>query len=211
MGRSAVAGDGVEAVAEAVRDGVDWIQLRERALCDRALYEWVAALGRALRQAAAESGRPVRIVVNRRVDVALASGADGAHLGFDAMTVAQARQLLGRQALVGVSAHAVEEVERAAAEGASYAHLAPIYAPNSKAATRPPLGLETLARAARAGLPVLAQGGIDARLARDVVEAGAAGVAVTGAIVQAADPRAATRALREALDATGQQHAAPQR
>lgn len=156
-----------------------------------------------------------RLLVNRRLDIALAAGADGVHLGFDAVEPGAARRLLGPEtpseglaarslgprALVGVSCHSPEEVERAAAAGADYAHLAPIFDPFSKARERPALGLEALARAARAGIPVLAQGGIDPARARAALAAGAAGVAVTGAILAAPDPRAATTALRRALGA----------
>jgi len=178
-----------------VAGGVDWVQLRERdlagaalaALCDR-----VAAAARARRA-------DVRILVNRRVDVALACGADGVQLGFDAMPVAAARALLGPGAAIGVSAHAPAEVQAAADAGATHAQLAPIFAPLSKATTRAPLGLAAL-RACAGALPVLAQGGIEARNAGDVVRAGAAGVAVTGAILAAGDPAAAAHALRSALD-----------
>lgn len=184
-------------VAEAVAGGVDWVQVRERDLAGAALVALCDAVIAAARGAA--GGRPVRVLVNRRVDVALASGADGAHLGFDALPLAEARALLGAQALLGVAAHAAEEAHAAAAEGASYAHLAPVFPPLSKAAERPPLGLEAL-RACGAALPVLAQGGLDAGNAAAAIAAGAAGVAVTGAILSADDARSAARALRRALD-----------
>ncbi len=122
------------------------------------------------------------------------------HLGFDALPVREARRLLGAEALVGVSTHAPAEVDDAAQAGASYALLAPIFAPLSKAATRPPLGPAALAEAARAGIPVLAQGGCDASNAAALVAAGAAGVAVTGAILLADDPAAGAAELRRALD-----------
>lgn len=176
--------------------GVDWVQVRERdlggaelvALCDRIV-------------AAARAANPnARVLVNRRIDVALAAGTHGAHLGFDALPLAAARSLLGESATLGVATHAPAEVLGAAQDGADYAHLAPIFAPLSKPAERAALGLDAIARC-RASLPVLAQGGIDATNATAVVRAGAAGIAVTGAILGAADPVAATRALRAALDA----------
>ena len=180
--------------------GVDWLQLRDRSLSGRALLAWVDAASAAAR-AAVGPGRRVAILVNRRIDVALAAGTDGVHLGFDALGPEEARALLGPGRLVGVSAHAPAELAAAAAAGADYAHLAPIFAPFSKPAERPALGLEVLAEAARdAALPVLAQGGIDATRAAAAVRAGAAGVAVTGIVLGAPDPRAAARALREALD-----------
>ncbi len=185
------------AIAAAVAGGADWVQLRERALPASALLAWADEVAAAARAA----GRAVKILVNRRVDVALATEADGVHLGFDAMAPGPARALLGAGRLVGVSAHAPGELAGAAAEGADYAHLAPIFAPFSKPPERPALGLAALGAARASGLPVLAQGGIDAARAAGAVRAGATGVAVTGAVLGAPDPRAAAAALRAALDA----------
>lgn len=189
-----------EAVEAAVAAGVDWVQVRDRELEGAALLEHVDALAAAARRGAAARGGPVRVLVNRRADVALAAGADGVHLGGDAMPPEAARALLGPGAWIGVSTHAPAEAARAAAAGASYAQLAPIFAPRSKAATRPALGPEALGAAAGA-LPLLAQGGVAADNARACLEAGALGIAVTGAILMEPDPGAAARRLREALDA----------
>jgi thiamine-phosphate pyrophosphorylase len=183
-------------VAAAVRGGVDWIQVRERALEGAALLALVDAVAAAARGAAGR--RRVRVLVNRRLDVALAAGADGVHLGGDGMAPAVARRLLPPGALVGVSTHAVAEA--LAAQQVDYVQLAPIFAPLSKPQGRPPLGLAALTAAAAGPLPVFAQGGIDARSAAAARAAGAAGVAVTGAIWLASDPRAAAQGLREALD-----------
>jgi thiamine-phosphate pyrophosphorylase len=187
-------------VASAVEAGVDWVQLRERELAGEEILALADAVSAAARRAAALRGNRVQFLVNRRLDVALAVGADGVHLGFDAVDPETARRLLGPDALVGVSAHSPDEARRAGARGASYVHLAPIFPPLSKAPSRPPLGAASLAGAAAGGIPVLAQGGIDAGNAAEVVAAGAAGVAVTGAILLADDPTAATAALRRALD-----------
>jgi thiamine-phosphate pyrophosphorylase len=188
-----------ERVEAAVAAGVDWIQVRERALDGAALLAGCDAVCAAARRGAARRGGVARVIVNRRIDVALAAGADGVHLGWDGVLPRDARRLLGDAALVGVSAHAPEEID--AKCGADYAHLAPIFAPLSKPQERPPLGLAALARAAARGLPVLAQGGADAGNAGALVRAGAAGIAVTGTLSAAADVEAAARALREALDA----------
>jgi thiamine-phosphate pyrophosphorylase len=185
------------AVAAAVRNGVDWVQIRDRELAGAALLSHAEAVAEAARAGARARAGRVSVLVNRRLDVALAIGADGVQLGFDAVDAASARRLLGAEALVGVSCHSAAEVR--AARGASYALLAPIFAPLSKAASRPPLGLAELGRAA-GGLPVLAQGGIDPAGAAAAVAAGAAGVAVTGAILLAPDPAGAAAALRHALD-----------
>jgi thiamine-phosphate pyrophosphorylase len=147
----------------------------------------------------------VRVIVNRRADAALAAGADGVHLGFDAMPAAAARALFGAEALVGVSCHAAAELQ-AADPAASSAQLAPIFAPLSKPASRAALGLAALAAACAATrLPVLAQGGLDPERAAAAVAAGAAGVAVTGAILMAPDPGTATAARRRALEAAARQ------
>jgi len=179
----------------AVASGVDWIQVRARELEDGALLDHVDQI----RQAA---GQRARVLVNRRVDVALAARADGVHLGFDGMPPETARQLLGVDALIGIATHQSGELEGSAGGALSYAHLAPIFPPLSKAQSRTPLGLAALREAARHGVPVLAQGGIEAENAGSCVEAGAAGVAVTGSILSCADPAAATAALRKALDAS---------
>jgi thiamine-phosphate pyrophosphorylase len=184
-----------EAVEMAVAAGVDWIQVRARELEDGALLAHVDEIRRA-------AGQRTRVLVNRRVDVALAAEADGVHLGFDGMPPETARELLGRDALIGIATHQPEELAGAAAAPLSYAHLAPIFSPLSKTSTRPPLGLAALREAARCGVPVLAQGGISAENAGACIEAGAGGVAVTGSILSCDDPAAATAALRKGLDAS---------
>ena len=198
LDRSAARGDLLQGVAAAVAGGVDWLQVRERGLDGAELLAFAEAAAGAARDAAARGGHALQVIVNRRSDVALAIGAEGVHLGFDAVGTEVARQLLGPDALLGVSCHAPEEVHAAA--GASYAHLAPIFPPLSKAASRPALGLGAL-RAAAGARPVLAQGGVEASNAEACLEAGAAGIAVTGAVLMADDPGAAAAALRAALDA----------
>jgi len=175
--------------------GVDWLQLRDRSQSGAAL---LAAADRVV-GAARASSRRVRVVVNRRADVARAAGADGVHLGFDALTAARARALLGWEAWIGVSVHDPAAV--GADPDANYAHLAPIFAPLSKTSDRTPVGLAGLRAASRAGVPVLAQGGVEPANARAILAAGAAGVAVTGSISAADDPARAAAALRSALDA----------
>ena len=189
----------VEAVEDAVTAGVDWVQVREKDLEGGALCALVLEIAAAARRGAASRGGEARVLVNRRTDVALAAEVDGVHLGFDAVAAGDARRLLGASKLVGASCHAPEEVRKAAEAGASYAHLAPVFAPVSKRSSAPQLGTAALAEAAPWGLPVLAQGGMQPESAREAIRAGAAGVAVTGAILMAEDTAAATRALRQAL------------
>lgn len=185
--------------------GADWIQLRDRDAPDDVLCETARALVYA-RDAANEArndsvAQRARVIVNRRVDIAQASRADGVHLGFDAISEVDARRILGDDALVGRSLHSVDEItEAAGGQSVDYVHLAPIWDPNSKPATRPAVGLAQLAEACRTGMPVIAQGGVDPDRAKEAVTAGVLGVAVTGALRSGAnDPAALLSPLRRAL------------
>ena len=186
---------GPTGLAASLRGGVDCVQVRDRALDGRALLAQADLAVDVARRAP----HPVRVLVNRRLDVARCAGADGVHLGFDAPPPAEARRQLGPDAWIGISAHAPEEVR--GATGADYAHLAPVFDPLSKPPQRPALGLARLAEACAGGTRVWAQGGIDPGNAAAVIAAGASGVAVTGALSGAPDPERAARALRDALDA----------
>jgi thiamine-phosphate pyrophosphorylase len=219
------AGPDPAVVRDAVAAGVDWVQLRDRRLEGRALQGRARALrdaaieGLARRDAAAGPDLPCALLLNRRLDVALAlaSEADddrvavGVHLGFDAPPLEATRRAwaeLGARPAgpIGVAAHAAEEVAAAAAAGADYAHLAPVFDPLSKPRERPALGTEALARASQEELGaclLIAQGGIDAGNAAAAVRAGAHGVAVTGAILGATHPGDAAARLRATLDASG--------
>jgi thiamine-phosphate pyrophosphorylase len=193
--RHATAGrDLVAVVTRALDAGLPAVQLRDKDLPGRLLL----ALAEALRAATTHAG--ALLLVNDRIDVAIAVGADGVHLGGESMPVDVARRLLPASALVGVSAHAASQVAAAAAAGADFAFFGPVYATPSKAAYGPPQGLARLAEAARAAaIPVLAIGGVGAEEVRAVRAAGAAGAAVVRAILGADDPAAATRALLAAL------------
>jgi thiamine-phosphate pyrophosphorylase len=181
-------------VAAALAAGVDAVQLRDRRVAGGTLL----AAARDLR--ALTRARDALLLVNDRVDVALAAGADGVHLPAASFPTAVARALLGPDAWIGRSTHAAHEAERAAAEGADYVVLGPIFATPSKAAYGPALGIDALAAAARGSHPIVAIGGVDATNAADTHAAGAHGVAVIRAILDAADPAAAARAIRAALD-----------
>jgi thiamine-phosphate pyrophosphorylase len=165
------------------------VHLREKDLGGRALL----ALARALADACHRAGQ--LLVVNDRVDVALAAGADGVHLPAAGVPPEDARRLLGPAALVGVSCHGVEDVARARDGGASYATVSPVYDTPSKRRYGAPVGLGVLAAAARLGLPVVALGGITPERVPEVRAAGAHGVAVIRAWLERADPAAAVRAL----------------
>jgi thiamine-phosphate pyrophosphorylase len=116
-----------EAVAAAVSAGVDWVQIREKDLEGGALL----ALADSLAEAARRANPAVRVLVNRRIDVALAAALDGVHLGFDAAPPAVARRLLGSGALLGLATHAPGEASPAEQAELSYLQLAPICPPLS--------------------------------------------------------------------------------
>jgi len=210
--RSATHGDLLQYIGLAVEAGVDWVQIRERELEGAALLAFAETTARAARRAAARRGGRVEIIVNRRIDIALALGADGVQLGFDALDPKTARRVLAiglpsgsdrapeSRIRIGISTHHPDEV-RAAPPDADYAQLAPIARPLSKDHAGPFLGVQAVAEASRCRIPVIAQGGITAANAGAIAAAGAAGIAVTGAILSAPDPAHATRALRAALAA----------
>lgn len=184
------------AVAEAVEAGVDWIQLRERELTGRKWLDWAAEITESARQIRPE----IEIIVNRRLDVALAVKASGVHLGFDAVAASTARRILGDRCRIGASVHSADETRAKSRQEADYLHLAPIFNPLSKKPERPPLGLEPLRVACEAGIPILAQGGITAENSGQVIHAGACGIAVTGSILASKAPGEVTRTLRQALN-----------
>ena len=182
----------VDVVAAALQGGVRAVQLRERDLTTPALL----ALAERLRELTQRCG--AALLINDRIDVALACDADGVHLPARSFSIAEARALLGRTRLIGVSAHRAAEVAAATAAGADFAVLGPIYDTPSKRAYGAPLGPAVLAEARAAGMPLFAIGGIDReRIA--AVRAHADGVAVIRAVLSAADPAEATAALLRAF------------
>jgi thiamine-phosphate pyrophosphorylase len=165
------------------------VHVRDKRLGGRDLL----ALARRLRAVTRDAGQ--LLLVNDRVDVALAAGADGVHLPSAGIPAREARRLLGPAALVGVSCHSADDVRRARDGGADYATFGPVFDTPSKRAYGAPVGLAALADAARLGLPLVALGGIDVRNAAAAREAGASAVAAIRAWVAAEDPAAAVRAL----------------
>jgi thiamine-phosphate pyrophosphorylase len=144
----------------------------------------------------------VPVIVNDRVDVALAAGAAGAHLGQDDPPLDRLRPHVPPGFLLGLSVGSVEEAERGRPWMADYWSVGPCFATGNKANAGAPLGPDgfgALARLAPSGTPVIAIGGITAANAASVVQAGAAGVAVIGAVWQSNDPESATRALRASI------------
>ena len=177
-------------VRAAVAGGATCVQLREKNCGTR---EFMAE-ARTVRAILAGTGVP--LVINDRVDVALAVGADGVHLGQSDMPIADARRLTGPDMLIGVSAECVEDAVRAEAEGADYVGVSPVFSTPTKTDTAPPLGLPGVAAIrAAVSLPLVGIGGIGPANAAEVIRAGCDGVAVVSAIVSAADPEKAAAEL----------------
>ena len=183
-----------EVVTAALAGGATVVQLRDKERTGAALV----GVGHHLRALTRAHGG--LLIVNDRVDVALAIDADGAHVGQDDLPAREARRVLGPDRLLGVSARTVEEAVRAAGEGADYIGFGPVFSTATKGNAGPPRGLEDLRRACRAvAVPIVAIGGITPDNVGDVLVAGAAGVAVIAAVVTAPDIAAATRTLRQAI------------
>jgi len=186
--------DPVAVCRAAVQGGASMIQVRWKDGAPADILGFTRSLVAAL---------PVPVVVNDRADIALAAQAAGAHLGWEDPPLESLRPHLPAGFLVGISVGSPEEAERAAAMSADYWSVGPCYATPSKRDAGPPLGPEGFAAlAARApeGTPVIGIGGITSKNAGDIVRAGAAGVAVIGAVLSAKEPETAARALRVALE-----------
>ncbi|MGE0749642.1 MAG: thiamine phosphate synthase [Variibacter sp.] len=183
-----------------VAGGATLLQLRDKQGDTRAMVE----TARAIKAATAGSGVP--LLINDRVDVALAAGAGGVHVGWDDMTPADARRLLGPQAIIGLSMKTMEQAREAPLDLIDYVCIGGVFATMSKDNPQPPIGVEGLrriaaeVRARKPGLPVGAIAGIDASNAAAVMAAGVDGVAVISALSMTKDPTAAARDLRALVD-----------
>ncbi len=186
--------DLVSVVGQALQAGLAAVQLREKDLDGRDLFRLAERVQAVTRQAGAA------LLINDRVDVAMALDADGVHLTRRSLPPQEARGLLGAGKLIGISCHSVAEVKEAAGAGVDFLVVGPVYATPSKAQYGAPLSPDIL-RQARAvcDLPILAIGGIKTAQVPSVLSAGADGVAVVSAIVAAPDPGAATRELLSAV------------
>ena len=190
-----------EIAAAAARGGATLIQLRDKTGTTREMIEAVRAIVAAL------AGSGVPLLVNDRVDVALAAEADGVHLGREDMEPREARVLLGRGAIIGATVRSEAEVAALQPDATDYVCIGGVFATSSKDNPDPPLGvagfarLAELSRAKAPGIPVGAIAGINERNAAEVIAAGADGVAIVSAVTSAADPEAAARNLREIVEA----------
>ena len=204
----------LQKIAAAASAGVDWIQIREKDLSGR---ECGTLTGEAMRLASSATAKaaispkteaereqfPTRILVNDRLDVALATHAGGVHLGGKSLPPEEAQRLvrtldLEKDFLIGVSCHSLEAAKAAERGGADYLFFGPVFATPSKAAYGAPQGLKRLAEVCRAvAVPVLAIGGITLENAADCLSASASGIAAIRLFQDAPDMGAVARALRE--------------
>jgi thiamine-phosphate pyrophosphorylase len=189
-------------VDEAIKGGVNLVQLREKDLPAGELLALTARVREVTR------GRAV-LIINDRLDVALAAGADGVHLPENGLPVAIARWLLGQHVLIGRSVHSEEAAIEAEQAGAEYVQLGTIYATESKPDAKP-AGPDLVRKVSGAlNIPILAVGGVRAENVAEVIEAGASGVSVISAILGAAEPQAAARQLVEAMAEAWKKRSAP--
>lgn len=185
----------LERLGAAASAGVSMIQVRERQLDDQQLASFVSELK------AAVAGTSASVVVNDRIDIALAAGADGVHLKGDSPTVAEVRALVPPSWLVGKSVHSEEEARSVtAAGGCDYLVFGTVFPSSSKPDDHPIAGVDALARVCRATtVPVIAIGGITVPRAPEVAAAGAAGVAAISVFTGPRDVAGIVMALRDAL------------
>ena len=176
-----------------VAEGVEAVQVRDKAVDARTLLAFATAVVEAVRPLGA------RVIVNDRVDIALAADADGVHLGACDLPVSVARAIAPRL-LVGATCRSYDEAVLARAAGASYAGVGPVFESTTKTDLPAPLGLSGLA-AVTGVLPVVAIAGITAARVPSVLQAGAHGVAVVAAVSRAPDPCAAAREIASAVNA----------
>ena len=194
----------LDVIRAAAAAGVDWVQIREKDLPARELF---ALVKDAVALASVRPGpirpRSIKMIVNDRLDVALAAGAAGVHLGHAS---APAREVVNwcragnapADFLIGVSCHSLEGAQDAESAGTSYTYFGPIYETPSKIPFGKPHGAEELAQVAKAvKIPVIAIGGVNESNAAQCIRAGAAGIAAIRMIQDAADPTA----LKKAIDA----------
>lgn len=184
----------IDVVRSAVHGGVSCVQLREKHACSRDFYAQAVALLQVL--------QPLNIplVINDRIDIALACGAQGVHLGRSDLPVDKARRLLPPEMFIGWSVETLTDVQRSHSLPLDYLGVSPVFATPTKTDTAPPWGLAGLQRARQASnLPLVAIGGVHVGNAAAVLQSGADGLAVVSAICAADDPNAAAQHLRQRM------------
>jgi len=172
-----------DVVEAALKGGVRSVQLREKDLSSRELYELAYTLRNLTRKYAA------RLIINDRVDIALAVDADGVHLGLNSIPIHRVRRLLGSSRLIGLSCHNQVNAIMAQENGADFITFGPVYYTPSKANYGKPVGIDNLEAVSHLlNIPIFALGGIKKVNIQEVIAAGASGIALVSAIIAADDP-----------------------
>ncbi len=185
----------LDIVKAAVSGGVTCVQLREKDCSTLEFIEQALAIKNFLQ------ARQVPLIINDRLDVALAVAADGVHLGQSDMPLEMAQKIVGPSMLIGISAESVQGAVEAEKGGADYLGVSPIYATPTKTDTAPPLELEGLREIRkRVKIPLVAIGGLNKSNAAEVIRNGADGVAVVSAIIAADDPETSAMNLKQIID-----------
>lgn len=188
----------ISALEKAVEGGVTLVQLRAKQLKTHEFFEL------SLKARETTKKKNIPLIINDRVDIAFSCKADGVHLGQDDLPLSAARRILGKKNLIGVSVNTVKEAEEAERGEADYLGVGPVFFTQTKEDLRPTLGIEGLREIRkRVSIPILAIGGINAEHAREIIEAGADGVAVVSAILASENIIKATQELAQAISQAG--------
>lgn len=184
-----------EVIIQAIRGGVAYVQLREKEITTASFVREAEAIKKILKP------YKVPLIINDRVDVALASGAEGVHIGQEDMPYEMVRGLMGQKAIIGLSVETWEDVEASQKLDVNYIGVSPVFPTPTKTDTKGAWGLEGLARIkAFSRHPLVAIGGLNESNIRDVVKAGALCVAVVSAVCASSDPEAAARKINEIIN-----------
>jgi thiamine-phosphate diphosphorylase len=181
-------------VQSAAKGGVSCVQLREKNCSTREFIEEALILKEFLKK------QNIMLLINDRVDVALAVGADGVHLGQKDLPFAMAKKIVGDSMVVGISTETFDDAARAEKEGADYIGVGPIYPTSTKTDTGEPLGLDGLRHIRKlVKIPIVAIGGLNHTNAKSAIKYGADGIAVVSAIVSAKNPEKAANELKKII------------
>jgi len=180
-------------VKEAVSGGVDVVQLRERDMTSREIYDLARKLKEAIK------GTSARLLINDRVDIAVAVDADGVHLGQNGLPVETVRRIIGHGMVIGVSTHDLEEAKRAESEGADYVLFSPVFPTRCKPEAVPKGTGALRELQSNIGIPVVALGGINPSTLVEVVRAGITNAAVMSFILTSENPKNAAEELKEII------------
>ena len=184
----------IELTEQAIAGGADTIQFRHKQGPTREMIQIATEMKRLCNE------KSVIFIVNDRIDIAIASEADGVHLGQDDFPIPLARKLLGDNRIIGGSAATMEDAKKCLSDGADYVGFGPVYPTGSKDDAGPVSGIDTLRKIVETiPLPIIAIGGIDKGNTPEVMKAGAHGIAVISAVCCKENPEGATKGLYEAI------------